>query len=82
MIAQPVHGCLKLREIHILRFLTKKRKYILTPPECAVIGVCTDIVMISCDKDYFCMSQFREEIIHFSQLPDQRLTVEQIPRDQ
>ena len=39
VITQPVHGGLKLWEIHILWFLTKKRKYILTPPECAIIGV-------------------------------------------
>ena len=82
VIAQAVHSSMQLSEINISRLFPKKWKHITAPSEIKVIGIRPDIVMISGDQHHFCMCQSGEKIIQFLQLTYQRLTVEQIPRDQ
>ena len=82
MIAQSVHCRLKFRKISALHLSSEQWIYIIAPRKRPVVGILPDIIVISGDKNYFRMRQFRKQIASLFQFPDKRLTVKQISRYQ
>ena len=82
VIATAVHRCGDLGKLYTLDLTVQERMDILRPAERPVIGIRLQIIMISDDKHDLGGRQLPQTGIYLLQFPKERLSVEQIPRDQ
>ena len=82
VIAETVNGSLQPVKFHAADLPVKKRIYIVMPPECPVIGIPADIIMIPRDQYHLRMRQCGKQVIRFFKFSQKRLPVKQISRNQ